>query len=158
MAFTFNTDEVFEIAERIEANGAEYYETAASSVSDARYGSLLKDLAKREREHLATFSSLRKELSSEERTSAVSDPDDESSAYLRALADSEVFYGKKTDFSSIRAILLGALDREKDSIVFYVGMKDLVPSVAGKAKIDGIIAEEKRHITALTAELRALKA
>jgi rubrerythrin len=46
---------------------------------------------------------------------------------------------------------------EKDSIVFYVGIKDLVPEKLGKNKIDNIIDEEKKHILLLANELAALE-
>ena len=34
MSYEFNADEVFEIAEQIERNGAKFYRTAAKNVSD----------------------------------------------------------------------------------------------------------------------------
>lgn len=45
----------------------------------------------------------------------------------------------------------------KDSIVFYLGMKEMVPENFGKAKIDAIIKEEMTHIKLLSKELVALK-
>ncbi|HNW31012.1 MAG TPA: rubrerythrin, partial [Spirochaetota bacterium] len=77
----------------------------------------------------------------------------ESVLYLKSLADLRVFYQKEMDTSTIEGILKAAIAAEKDSIVFYIGMKDLVPEKLGKDKIDGIINEEKKHIVMLSKEL-----
>jgi rubrerythrin len=49
-----------------------------------------------------------------------------------------------------------AMDMEKDSIVFYLGMKEMVPERLGKDRIDGIIKEEMGHLALLGKELAAL--
>ena len=46
---------------------------------------------------------------------------------------------------------------KKDSIVFYLGMKDAIPQGLGRSKVDGIIKEEMRHITTLSRELETLR-
>jgi rubrerythrin len=56
---------------------------------------------------------------------------------------------------SLKDIVQFAIGMEKDSIVFYLGVKDMVPSALGKDKIDAIIREEMRHITILSKELSA---
>ena len=76
---------------------------------------------------------------------------------LQALADTRVFFEKEMDLSSIRTILKEALTAEKDSIVFYLGMKDMVPEKLGKDKIDWIIKEEMAHICLLSNKLKDLK-
>ena len=38
-----------------------------------------------------------------------------------------------------------AIGLEKESILFYLGLKDIVPPKLGRVKIDEIIEEEKRH-------------
>jgi rubrerythrin len=51
--------------------------------------------------------------------------------------------------SSLKEVLKAALTAEKDSIVFYLGMKEIVPEKQGKDKIDQIIKEEMSHIKML---------
>ena len=157
MAFNFNADEIFKMAEEIEQNGAAFYKEASKNVSDERYKKLLSDLASMELDHYRTFSSMHSSLSDKEKEPTVFDPMNESVMYLKALADTQVFYKKQLDTSSIKSILLNAIGMEKDSIVFYVGIKDLVPEKLGKNKIDNIIDEEKKHIRLLANELTALK-
>jgi rubrerythrin len=157
MAYNFNADEIFKMAEEIEQNGAAFYKEASKNVSDGHYKKLLSDLSAMELEHYNTFSSMHSSLSDREKESTVFDPMDESVLYLKALADTQVFYKKQIDTSSIKSILMNAIGMEKDSIVFYVGIKDLVPERLGKNKIDNIINEEKKHIHMLAKELTALK-
>jgi len=54
-------------------------------------------------------------------------------------------------------ILQKAIGMEKDSIVFYLGIKELVPERLGKGRIDAIIREEMNHITSLSKRLAALR-
>jgi len=46
---------------------------------------------------------------------------------------------------------------EKDSIVFYLGMKDMVPAKLGKNRLDDIIKEEMEHIKIIGKKLSAFK-
>ena len=61
--------------------------------------------------------------------------------------------GKET----LEDILRTALGLEKDSILFYLGVKDMVPPNYGQEKIDEIIREEKRHVAQLAGLLRKVK-
>ena len=117
---------------------------------------LLIELAAMEDEHEKTFASLRADLTEAEKTTTVFDPEDESVLYLRALADTRVFFKKKIDISSMEEILKAAIVTEKDSIVFYLGLKDFVPDQLGKNRLDKIIKEEMGHIRILSKELVSL--
>lgn len=153
MGIDFNADEVFEIAEQIERNGAKFYRTVAEKVTDSSKKQLLINLAKMEDEHEATFKTLRSELSMDEKIQTTFDPEGDSERYLRALADTRVFYEKDVDTTSLKEILKSAITAEKESIVFYLGMKDVVPAHFGKQRLDDIIKEEMGHIRLLSKEL-----
>jgi rubrerythrin len=157
MGIDFNADEVFEIAEQIERNGAKFYRNAANNMTDENKKQLLINLANMEDEHEETFKYLRNELSIDEKTQTTFDPDGDSERYLRALADTRIFYEKDIDTNSFEEILKSAITAEKDSIVFYLGMKDVVPVNLGKQKLDIIIKEEMGHISLLSKELMELK-
>ena len=156
MSYDFSADDIFEMAEQMERNGAKFYRTAAENVADISAKELLIGLAVMEDEHEKTFASLRADLSEKEKAATVFDPEGESSHYLRALADPRVFFEKEIDISSMKDILKAAVEAEKDAIVFYLGMKDLVPDKLGKDKLDIIIKEEMGHIRILSKELIAL--
>ncbi len=153
MSYDFNADDVFEMAEKIEKNGAVFYRDAAENVEDEAAKQFLLDLAVMEDEHYETFSAMRKELGAKEKAGTVFDPNDEAGQYLKALADTRVFFKKEIDTTSMAEILKAAVLAEKDSIVFYLGMKDLVPEKMGAGRIDAIIKEEMSHINLLSRRL-----
>lgn len=155
MGLGFNADEIFEMAEQIERNGAKYYREAAESVTNDADKKFLVELAEMEDEHEVTFAGLRKELGNDDKAAVTFDPEDEAAQYLKALADTRVFYDKAMDISSMEGILKGAITAEKDSIVFYLGMKELVAGNRGKQRIDDIIKEEMKHIKLLSGRLLA---
>jgi len=153
MIYDFSADDIFEMAEQLERNGAKFYRTAAEGLSDLSAKKLLLDLYEMENAHEKTFASLRADLAEKEKASAVFDPEGEAMAYLQALANTRVFFEKTIDVSSLKRIYMAALEAEKDSIVFYLGMKDMVPETFGKDRIDAIIREEMGHIKILSREL-----
>ena len=63
MGITFTADEIFEMAEKIEKNGAEFYREAAEKATDKDTKQMLLDMAVMEQGHLETFQDMRKELS-----------------------------------------------------------------------------------------------
>ncbi len=153
MANEFNAKDVFDLAVKIEQNGALFYRDAAALMTDEGHKAFLLELAEMEDQHEQTFSAMQKELSDEETFSTAFDPEDENGLYLKALADTRVFSGKQQPGSDFKDILNCAIQAEKDSIVFYLGMKELVPPKLGQSKIDDIIKEEMSHIRLLAARL-----
>lgn len=163
MSITFSADEVFEIAEQIERNGQKFYSKAADIVDQDSAQQLLLKLAKWEVRHEELFAEMREALKGSEKPDLVYDPDDQGVLYLRSMADGEVF-NLRADLSkrleggeSLEDIFGIALEAEKNSVLYYVGMKAVVPEKLGQEKIDGIIQEEMNHITILTSQLEALK-
>lgn len=158
MAYDFNADEIFEMAKQLERNGARFYRKAAETVPQGEESAFLLELAAMEDDHEETFSVMQKELSDAEKQETVFDPDEQTCLYLMALADTKVFYDKPEPVADMREILKSAITAEKDSIVFYLGMKELVPETLGKSKLDGIIKEEMEHIRILAGKLKSLAA
>ena len=157
MSFEFNADEIFEMAEQMERNGATFYRKAAEKITEPASHQMLLNLAAMEDAHEKTFASMRRLLSDKDKTPTAFDPNNESVQYLKAFVETQVFFKKKTDFTSLEEVLKEAIVAEKDSIVFYLGMKDLIPERLGKEKLDGIIQEEMRHIRYLGKELSTKK-
>ena len=157
MSYDFNADDVLAMAEQMEINGAKFYRLAADSTSDPANNKFLLELAAMEDEHEKIFKAMRAELSEKEKESTVFDPNGEAGMYLRALADTRVFFEKEIDVTSMKAILTSAITAEKDSIVFYLGMKEAVADGLGKGRIDHIIKEEMGHIKLLSGKLTACR-
>ena len=158
MSARYNADEVFEMAEQIERNGAKFYRRAAEMVSAEGSQDMLLELAAMEDDHEKTFAAMRRDLSEAERKPMVFDPDDELALYLHAIADRRVFDLKVdpsqqlTGQEPLDRILHIAIGLEKDSIVFYLGMRELVPERLGAARLYGIIREEYGHLVTLSAK------
>ncbi len=155
----YNVDEVFEIAMQIERNGAAFYRSAAELSNAAAARTLLLSLAEQEDQHERTFSSIRAAAVADKERVAAYDQDDMIVSYLKALAGQYVFLNrqKPRDLLSGREDLseilnLGA-QREKDSIVFYLGLIDALAGVADKNKVRRIIWEEQKHLADLLAAI-----
>ena len=150
---TFNADEIFEVAEQIERNGAEFYRKAAESADENRRSVLLA-LASMEYNHERTFAAMRSAFSSGELQPLKADPERHGALYLQAVADGKVFGGNPaselTGTESIDRIFEIAIGLEKDSIVFYQSMKALVPPGEAREQLDKIIDQEIGHILELT--------
>ncbi len=164
MSIRFSADEIFEMAEEIERNGAKFYRKAAEGAADSETRRYLLDMATMEDGHLQTFAEMREQLTDAEREVVTFDPENEAALYLDAMADSHGTEGKKsvteelTGNESIAEIVKIAISAEKDSVVFYSGLKSLVGDAAGKNKVDKIIAEELSHLASLTNKLKELRA
>jgi rubrerythrin len=159
MAIGFNADEVFEMAVRIEENGAAFYLRAADLNSDPETTKFLENLAAMEKGHKKVFSEMRKTLVDKEKAGKVFDPNDELSLYLASLADSIGGEGSPaaadalTGSEPLEEILNTAIGLEKDSILFYIGLKDMVPEKHGRGRIDDIIKQERQHVAQLKSVL-----
>ena len=158
----FNADEIFEMAEQIERNGAKFYRKAADSADKENVAALL-ELAAMEDDHEKTFSRMRSQLTSREKTPVTFDPEGVGGLYLQAMTDAKIFNYRAdpseslTGKESIDQIYRAAIGLEKDSIVFYLGIKGVLRGDQGGDKVDDIIREEMTHVATLTRELAALE-
>ncbi len=161
MAISFNLDEIFEMAEQIEKNGASFYREAARKTGDKKTQKMFIDLAVMEDGHLKIFQEMRKQLDVSDKEPTSFDPDNEAAFYLQAMAASHGIEGKKDRLTklsgkeTIREIFETAVNAEKNSIVFYTASKTLSPPRAG-IKIDTIISEEFDHLAILKMQLAQL--
>ena len=162
MSITFNADEIFEMAEQIERNGAAFYREAAVKAKDAPTKKFLTDLAAMEDGHLVIFQTMRKELGKADKEPVTFDPDNEAAMYLQAMADAKGFEGKispglrLSGRETLPDILSIAINAERNSVVFYVGLKSLVETDRNRSQVDKIIGEEMGHIAVLQRKLLSL--
>jgi rubrerythrin len=161
MPIDFNVDEIFEMAEQIERNGAKFYREAAGKASDKAIQKMFVDLAAMEDGHLRIFQDMRKQLDAGEKEPMTFDPDNEAALYLQSMADNHGTEGRKslttklTGKETTREIFEIAINAERNSIVFYTVLKGLV-SAAGKDKVEAIITEEVGHLAVLKLQLARL--
>lgn len=157
MGVELNADDVFQMAEQIEKDAFAFYKQAASAFSDPARQQLLLSLASMEAEHELVFAAMKDHLTADGWHLAV--PGDGAAKDWPVLVN-VVASGVKEDLAGRFAgkqsgdqILRKAIDFEKDSIVFFLGMKDMLSDPGDKARIDAIIREELGHVLSLTGEL-----
>jgi len=164
MAIGFNADEVLEMAIRIESNAAAFYRKTAGLQSDEKNRDFFESLAAMEDKHHETFTEMRKTLKEEDKSGKVFDPHGELALYLASMADTLGSEGSPsaadalTGNETLEDIVNIALGLEKDSILFYLGLKSMVPPKYGRDKIEQIIEEERKHVAQLTGILNKVKA
>jgi rubrerythrin len=159
MKVSFNALEVFEIAEQIERNGTNFYIRAAELFDDPDTRQMFLRLAEWETEHEQTFAQMKQQLSEQSRQEKTPEPDD-LLPDPRVMAGMAVFGIRTNPAEELRGrqektdIIRRAVEKEKDSIVFYHGLKEFVPAGADKDIIDDIIKEEMEHIVTLDQSLK----
>jgi rubrerythrin len=154
--FVFGTaDDVFAMAVRIEENGSAFYKGAAKVADEPSVKSLFEELAAMEEGHIVAFKTLRSELPGAFPADAVWDPEGLAESYLQITADTHIFTVEaanerlKRVKNAIEALDM-ALQFEKDSVNFFVGMKEILPDPSGKNQIDKLIYQEMDHIRMLS--------
>ncbi len=155
----FGPRELAKIAMKIEQNGMAFYSALAERTKDKEAKELFSFMAKEEKQHFETFKQLADKLASY----GVPEPyeADEYGDYIRQLIDSNIFswdldtaaLAEKTS-SPVEAIDL-ALGFEKDSIIFFVQFKKIVPEQENFA-IDALVDEENHHINRLLVMKKAI--
>jgi rubrerythrin len=120
----------------------------------------LFSLADWEAEHEETFENMRKLLSEQCRELRAFDLD-EPPPSPKAMAGLAVFgpgsdpTQEFTGKEKRTEILTIAIEKEKDTITYYKGLKDFVPPQNGQDKFDDIIEEELKHIKILEQSLES---
>jgi len=160
MGVLFSGSELINIAIGIERNGLAFYQSLVKAEKDVMARGAYKYLADMEEKHLKTFQSMLDTMGEYKPPEIYTDEYD---LYLKALVDSAVFTDDKVAremaervTSSAEAIQI-ALGAEKDSILFYSEMRNLVPERDRKV-VDRIIEEEKSHLRQLSDLKRKLAA
>jgi rubrerythrin len=151
MVNIFSGSEILEIGIQIEKNGRDFYNTLVKQSENQRARDIFKFLAGEEEKHIEVF---KKILGTVEDYEPAESYPGEYLAYMAALAGEYVFTQKEKGEETALAIKSEkeAVDTgigfEKDSIVFYEGMKKVVP---GKALgvLDALIKQEELHFRQL---------
>jgi len=136
----------------IERLGVAFYDIMTRSSENATARDVFQHLANMEREHIQIFQGM---LSEADKYQIPETYAGEYAAYLQALVDSAVFTDELVTSemaiqagSDIKALEL-SIGAEKDSILFYYEMRDIMPQRAHPT-VNKILAEEKSHLRQLS--------
>jgi len=152
MSISFSGTELINIAIGIERRGIAFYDIMTKSTENDATRNVFQYLANMEREHIQIFQGMLAEANKYQIPETYAQ---EYASYLQALVDSAVFtddmvtseIATKAE-SDIEALEL-AICAEKDSILFYYEMKEIMPQRA-QATVIKIITEEKSHLRQLS--------
>jgi rubrerythrin len=149
--------DVFEVAMQIEQTGAEFYENYARRSRHAATRELLAELARMERKHEQQFADLRRQIPETPISTTQS-----AREHLQAAADSHVFSvydytDLLTGWENPEEVLRTALAFEKDTVVFFVSMHEMVPESMGRAGVARLVQEELGHVAKLSAHLEDIR-
>jgi len=162
MTVTLNALEVFEIAEQIERNGAKFYRRAAAIFNNPDISKLFLRLAEWETQHEKIFAEMKKKIFGSNTVSMSFRPGEKlpDPKVIAGLAifgiraePTEELNGKESQDDILRR----AVEKEKDSIIFYNGLKDFLSDAVDRDPIDRIITEEMQHIRILHESIRTFR-
>lgn len=152
MGNIFAGSEIVELGIQIEKNGRDFYNSLAGKSKKAGAQEIFKYLAGEEEKHIAAFQKI---LGSVEKYESAEAYPGEYFAYMNALASGYVFTQKNKGEEVARRVKSDAeaidlaIGFEKDSIIFYEGMKKAVPEYDQKV-IAELIKQEQNHLIQLT--------
>jgi rubrerythrin len=156
----FNNYDVLDMALRLERNGISFYGKAAAQ-APKELSELLAGLVQMEQRHEQIFTELRAHLTRQEQQVELSDKEGVAAAYMDSLLHGSIVFDPGFDAAAWLAanptpadILRRGISFEKDTVLFYLSMREMMPLQASTAKIDQVIAEEKGHVALLTGKLR----
>lgn len=152
MGNIFAGSEIVELGVQIEKNGRDFYSILAKKSKNQPAKDVFGYLAGEEEKHIAIFQEILDNLVKYEPPESYPG---EYLAYMNALASEYIFTQKdkgeeiaKSIKTDNQAVDMG-IGFEKDSIIFYEGMKKAVPEHDHKV-IDELITQEQSHLRQLS--------
>lgn len=151
MANIFSASEVVELGIQIEKNGRDFYAALSSKSKNKIAARAFEFLAGEEEKHIQVFKGILDETNKYEPQAVYAD---EYFAYMNALAGDYVFTKENTGrylaqkITSDKEAVETGIGFEKDSIVFYQGIKKAVPEKE-QPVVDKLTAEEEKHLKKL---------
>ncbi len=149
--YLYSADELLEMALKIEEDGEKFYTFLSEKLEDDRKKELFSYLAGQEREHAETFKELSKGLVEE------TDPSfwEEASKYIRSIVENKIFPSleemkKKSENMTLNQLLDFAISIEKETVIFYEELYDMVREKKSKEILSKIIREEVSHVRKLS--------
>ncbi len=149
--YLYSADELLEMSLKIEEDGEKFYTHLSEKFSDPKKKEFFSYLASQEREHAKTFKEISKGLVEE------TDPIfwEEASKYIRSVVENRIFPNlqemiEKTENMSLNEILDFAISIEKETVIFYEELYDLVREKRSKEILSKIIREEVSHVRKLS--------
>lgn len=164
----FNADEVARMAMELKKNGITFYKKGKDALTDEDVKTIFFRLEKEEETHLEKLQKMQAALTDSAKQRIDYGPsddvkrksDEEIHQYIQDTADMNIFRNvenvKKyaSQIKTVEDALRLAIQFEKDTITFFLIMRDLTEEDKGKQLVDNILTEEKNHLKNLSRRLR----
>ena len=155
----FNTQDILNIAIRLENNGEKTYLDARQHTTDTDLKALLAWIAQEEQNHARWFTGLKERLSRGEDHQLLAEF---SSALVEDVVREQAFSLQEVDFTRIdtpEEMIRTFIGFENDTIGFYEILMTFIDDASIARQLEQIIAEEKNHVDQfreMLAEMRPL--
>jgi rubrerythrin len=155
MGTLFYIHEVVNFAIEREQESYDLYKELAEKVENQELKTIFQTLMAEEKKHKVFYFELLSAV--DEKRSPGAPEGEEYDAYMRTLIEARRTVKKpNVDVSNIHEVLDFAIEREKDAVLFYVGLENYVPE-RDRLIVKGIIKEEGSHIVKLADLKKELK-
>ncbi|MCX5709151.1 MAG: ferritin family protein [Candidatus Omnitrophica bacterium] len=151
MGNIFSGSEIVEIGIQIEVNGRDFYSSLAKRALSPKAAKIFNFLAGEEERHILIFQKILEKVEKYEPQGLDAD---EYYAYMSSLAKEYVFTqkdigaGLAAKIKSDKEAADVGISHEKDSIIFYEGMRKTIPEYA-QGVISELIQQEEEHLKQL---------
>ena len=152
MASFVNAADAVAAAVEIERRGHAFYLKVQDQASDPEDKNFFAFMAEEEKRHEGIFSGKLKRLGGLELPAGSSD--EEYLTYVRALLDSHTLFMPEQTSAALGTPLYQAMQFEKDTLVFFIALEDMVPESEQKY-VRECADEEKRHLRMLAKRMAA---
>lgn len=154
---SYQGSDIFQFAIRMEENGENFYNYAASIAKDAKAREIFTRLASEEVKHRKLFADM---FSKIDTIMPKESYPGEYMAYLQASIDGKAVFttGATKELAGINDVIAAldfAIQRELDSVLYYSEMKKYVTASAQEL-LEQVIEEERKHVVLLTNIKKAL--
>jgi len=144
MCAYYSRSELLQIAVELESGAEEFYLSTARMFSGRPLQKVFEAIARQERGHAEMY----ERLIAEGGEGGLEMPSGDAALYVRAMLDSDVLKGLRQRHGEVGSELEAlrfAVGMEKDTMLFYYGLKDFAgPRELGV--LERIIGEEKNHL------------
>lgn len=157
MSIQLSGADIIDLAVQTEVRGEKFYRQAVEKADRSDAKELFTYLADEEVRHKETFEGLSSQI-----VVTQMDPEtwEDAIGYIEATVDRE-FFDRKAPIraipvaDSVPEMVRQAIEFEKQTLLFFYGVRDLVQP-ANRPLIDRIIDEEKSHVRRLSAMLKTV--
>ncbi|MFW6082664.1 MAG: ferritin-like domain-containing protein [Chloroflexota bacterium] len=152
----FAASQALDMAVKLEENGEAFYRAAAETRSENELQELFEDLAGRERSHRQVFERMAAEV--EEAPEPPPAEVGDYASFLEVALNHAVFSGPDKALSIAEeaedrtAVLRAAMGFEKDTLLFYYDLREMVGE-KDRDVVSDIIREEKQHLQRLAKQV-----